>query len=166
MLENSANAAEMVTFEDVTVVGQGGKLMTRRVKVALLPQRTQEEEGPAPGSSTEPVGAFFDVDMADLVPLREKQPQKVKKPDIVQPMILTVNEQTQRDYIMEYVENIDSLLATLLSWEALLTAYSKCCYCTTNAWAVWRCQDCSLVQPLCHHCMRITHQQSPLHKIQ
>jgi CxC2 like cysteine cluster associated with KDZ transposases len=170
MLENSADAAEMVTFEDLTVVGRGGKVTKKRVKVALLPERTtQQEAGPAEGSSTDPEGGFFndlDVDMADPVPLREKRPQKVNMPDILQQTILIVNYQTQRDYIMEYVDNIDSLLAALLSREALPTAYSKCCHCTTNAWAVWRCQDCSLAQPLCRHCMRVTHQQSPLHKIQ
>src|SRR6266567_5060066 len=33
-------------------------------------------------------------------------------------------------------------------------------------WAAWRCQDCSLAKPLCRKCMRSTHQDNPMHKIQ
>ena len=66
---------------------------------------------------------------------------------------------------MEFVENIDHFLAALLSREVMLHD-SKCSHCSKGSLAVWRCQDCSLAEPLCRQCMRRIHQQNPLHKIQ
>ena len=71
----------------------------------------------------------------------------------------------QRDYIEEFVGNIDHFLAALLSWEAMPDD-PKCSHCTKGSIAVWRCQDCSLAEPLCRQCMRRIHRQNPLHKIQ
>ena len=71
----------------------------------------------------------------------------------------------QRDYIKEFVENIDHFLATVLSRE-VMPGDNKCGHCNNGSLAVWRCHDCSLAQPLCHQCIRRMHQQNPLHKIQ
>ena len=79
------------------------------------------------------------------------------------PLILN---QTQKDYILQFVERIDGLLQALLSREALPKEHSKCSHCAGDQWAVWRCQDCSLAKPLCRKCMRSIHQENPMHKIQ
>ncbi|KAF8965105.1 hypothetical protein BDZ97DRAFT_1659385, partial [Flammula alnicola] len=50
--------------------------------------------------------------------------------------------------------------------EALPIEHSRCSHCNENLHAVWRCQDCSLASPLCRKCMRHTHQDNPMHKIQ
>ncbi|KIM39386.1 hypothetical protein M413DRAFT_74977, partial [Hebeloma cylindrosporum] len=57
-------------------------------------------------------------------------------------------------------------LAALLGREALRPELAKCSHCTSDCWAVWRCQDCTLANPLCRRCMRVTHEANPLHKIQ
>ncbi|KAF8800765.1 hypothetical protein BYT27DRAFT_7031060, partial [Phlegmacium glaucopus] len=41
-----------------------------------------------------------------------------------------------------------------------------CSHCTLDNWAVWRCTDCTLGRPVCRQCMRQTHQDSPLHRIE
>ncbi|KAF8961009.1 hypothetical protein BDZ97DRAFT_1665083 [Flammula alnicola] len=80
--------------------------------------------------------------------------------------VINVFNQTQKDYIIQFVERIDDLLEALLSREALPIEHSRCSHCNENLHAVWRCQDCSLASPLCRKCMRHTHQDNPMHKIQ
>lgn len=64
------------------------------------------------------------------------------------------------------MEKVDGLLGALLSREALPKDQSKCSHCTGDLWAVWRCQDCSFPKPLCRKCMRHTHRENPMHRIQ
>ena len=80
-------------------------------------------------------------------------------------MTLTVHSD-QADYIMQFVERVDYLLEALLSREALPDSQSRCPHCTSSHWAVLRCQDCSFLTALCQHCMRNTHQENPMHRIQ
>ena len=74
--------------------------------------------------------------------------------------------QTQWDYILQFVDHINSLLDALLSREDLLNEHSTCSHCSGHQWAVWRCQDCSLATPMCRKCMRHTHQENPFHRVQ
>ena len=74
--------------------------------------------------------------------------------------------QTQKDYILQFVDRIDSLLEALLSREDLPKEHSTCSHCSGHLWAVWRCQDCSLATPMCRKCMCNTHQENPFHRVQ
>jgi len=80
--------------------------------------------------------------------------------------MINVGPQTQKDYILQFVDRIDSLLEALLSREDLPKEHSTCSHCSGNLWAVWRCQDCSLATPMCRKCMRNTHQENPFHRVQ
>ena len=66
--------------------------------------------------------------------------------------------QTQRDYILQFVDRIDSLLDALLSREDLPNEHSTCSHCSGHQWAVWRCQDCSsCVKNACATYIKRTH---------
>lgn len=74
--------------------------------------------------------------------------------------------QTQREYILEYVARIDGLLEASLSREVLADNDKVCRHCDKGLWAIWRCRDCSLGVPLCRRCIRDTHRENPLHRIE
>jgi hypothetical protein len=74
--------------------------------------------------------------------------------------------QTQKDYLMEYVERIDELLQASLSRESLPIEQRLCTHCSQNNSAKWRCIDCTLAKPVCRRCMRHSHKNSPLHRIE
>ena len=74
--------------------------------------------------------------------------------------------QTQKDYILEYVTRIDELLEASLSREALAEEDRLCRHCDNGFWAVWRCRDCCLGIPMCRGCIRSTHRENPLHRIE
>jgi CxC2 like cysteine cluster associated with KDZ transposases len=74
--------------------------------------------------------------------------------------------QRQRDYIMEYVDRIDSLLESLLSRESLNDGDKHCRHCDQGYKAIWRCKDCSLAVPVCRGCMRASHKDNPFHRIE
>ena len=74
--------------------------------------------------------------------------------------------QTQQDYILQFVDCIDSLLDALLSQEDFPNEHLTCSHCSGHQWAVWRCQDCSLATPMCQKCMCHTHQENPFHRVQ
>ena len=71
-----------------------------------------------------------------------------------------------KNYILEFIQNIDSLLLVLLSREALPIKHSKCNDCAKNMWAIWRYKGCCLAKPWCHRCMCITHWDNLFHKIE
>jgi hypothetical protein len=67
---------------------------------------------------------------------------------------------------MEYVDQIDSLLVSLLSRESLDDVDRLCNHCEKGVSAVWRCKDCSLGITMCRRCMRTTHRDNPFHRIE
>ena len=67
---------------------------------------------------------------------------------------------------MEYVSRIDGLLNASLSREALADDDKQCQHCDKGRLAIWRCRDCSLATPLCRGCMRKSHKENPLHRIE
>lgn len=75
-------------------------------------------------------------------------------------------EQQQRDYIYQFVERIDSILEAMLSRECIKDTEWKCGHCDADNWAVWRCTDCLLSQPMCRQCIRTRHLDEPFHKIE
>ena len=79
---------------------------------------------------------------------------------------LTHGNQTQKDYIIQFVHRVHPLLEALLSREALPAEDSRCHNCPDKNWAVWRCADCVLVQVMCRSCIRAAHTTDPFHKIQ
>lgn len=81
MYENDVDAAEFVTFEDVTVTSRRGKTTTKRVKVAVdmedadlgqIPPAPDNDIPPAPDNDI-PHG----LDVADEVPIMPPKPRKV-----------------------------------------------------------------------------------------
>lgn len=80
MYENDVDAAEFVTFEDVTVTTRAGNTMTKRVKVALDQQESQSGQIPIVGSShPTPADCFEDgIAEADQVPMVPSKPRKVR----------------------------------------------------------------------------------------
>ena len=70
-----------------------------------------------------------------------------------------------KDYLLEYVSHIDSLLKASLSHETLANGNGNCMHCDNGAIAVWRCRDCSMGLPMCRGCMRKTHKENPFHQI-
>jgi hypothetical protein len=67
LLETDVDAADAVTFEDVTTISKGGRATTKRVKVALYPQE-EIPQIPDAGPSSEPLDAFANnMDMGEPV---------------------------------------------------------------------------------------------------
>ena len=60
---------------------------------------------------------------------------------------------------------MDILQATL-SRETWRDDQQRCSECLRGNWAIWRCIDCMLSHPLCHHCMCHMHRHSPFHRIE
>ncbi|KAH9478281.1 hypothetical protein JR316_0008734 [Psilocybe cubensis] len=77
-------------------------------------------------------------------------------------------DDTQRDYILQFVERVDDLLGALLSREALKVPVEQsiCTHCEANNIATWRCRDCSLPVVMCRKCMRESHKSNPMHRIE
>jgi len=67
---------------------------------------------------------------------------------------------------MEYVSRIDGLLKASLSREDLADDDKQCQHCDRGNLAIWRCRDCSLARPRCRGCMRKSHKENPLHRIE
>lgn len=54
----------------------------------------------------------------------------------------------------------------MMSRQCLKKSEWKCKHCQDNQWAVWRCNDCLLSEPMCRHCMRSRHLSSAFHRIE
>lgn len=170
MLETDVDAADAITFETVTTVTKGGRTKTKRVKISLddppvIPQTSEA------GPSSQPLENFpINMDMEepffDEAPFPEPTRSKVRSETLFYFCHISMIFKTQKDYILEFVENIEPFLAALLSREVLPPEQSKCSHCTRGSWAVWRCQDCALGIPTCRNCMRRNHQHNPFHRIQ
>ena len=174
ILDEDVDSAEIVTFEEVTVTRKDGTTRTKTVTVPLFPAQPTERAPPVtPEYAIDAV--INDVDMIDalpdaepdVVPVSAPRARKVSFPTSVSDKYkCSWCKKTQRDYILEFVQNIDSLLPALLSREALPIERSRCDHCGRDLWAIWRCKDCCLARPLCRNCMRTTHWDNPFHKIE
>lgn len=95
-------------------------------------------------------------------------------PDATKYVILTLRMyemlimvfKNQKDYLREFMERVNDLLAAWLSREALPSALIECPNCDGHKRATWRCTDCLFARPLCRGCMRAAHIENPLHRIQ
>ena len=73
---------------------------------------------------------------------------------------------TQKEYILEYVTQVDELLETSLSHEALADEDRLCKQCSNNLWALWWCKDCDIGLSMCQGCIRSSHKANLLHQIE
>jgi hypothetical protein len=71
---------------------------------------------------------------------------------------------TQQDYLLEFVKRVDPFLTALLTRE--IPARVECSQCAEHSIARWRCRDCTSATMLCRRCMRVTHFENPLHRIE
>lgn len=61
---------------------------------------------------------------------------------------------------------MDEFLEALLDREAMPGGTSQCRHCDKGMLAVWRCKDCLLGTSMCRGCMRLSHRENPLHRIE
>jgi len=87
------------------------------------------------------------------------QPDLQEEPDTTGP------PKTQHYYLQEFVTRVHPLLDALLSREAL-PAETRCSHCQGRNMARWRCRDCCSPRMLCRGCMRVTHMDNPIHRIE
>lgn len=73
--------------------------------------------------------------------------------------------QTQASYILEFKERIHILLAGFLARDGL-PKNNVCRSCEQSRIAIWKCRDCTLPKVLCRGCMRRSHFDNPLHRIE
>ena len=67
--------------------------------------------------------------------------------------------------MQDFVNRAEDLLASLLAREALPND-GICMQCAEPKRAIWRCNDCTLSPLLCRSCMRHSHFNNPLHRIE
>jgi CxC2 like cysteine cluster associated with KDZ transposases len=75
------------------------------------------------------------------------------------------HRQTQQNYVLQYVDRIDEILMALQSREAMPEGTGMCRHCNKSI-AVWRCKECVMATPMCRACMRQSHKENHLHRIQ
>ncbi|PPQ94148.1 hypothetical protein CVT25_008016 [Psilocybe cyanescens] len=73
---------------------------------------------------------------------------------------------TQQEYMREWVDRVEDLLQASLIRETWPPENQHCRACSTHSWAIWRCIDCTLGEPICRKCMRHSHQVAPFHRIE
>ena len=76
---------------------------------------------------------------------------------------------TQQYYLQEFVDRVHPMLEALLSREAL-PASLTCARCAAGSAAgsaaTWRCKDCTTPSLMCRCCMRQSHRDNPLHRVE
>lgn len=164
--ESDAKAAEAATHLDIVLPTKTGTT-TKRIKVPLVGIDDERDV-----SSTAPeneIDMAMDVDHdhghvpEDAVHSTKSHKVRDSMANDTDLTLITVPK-TQRDYVLQFVDRVDELLQSLLVHESM--DQKKCLDCSENNWAVWRCIDCTLPKPICRRCMRHSHQQSPLHRIE
>jgi CxC2 like cysteine cluster associated with KDZ transposases len=75
------------------------------------------------------------------------------------------NRRTQQDYLQQFVERVHPMLDALLSRQAA-GLETRCPNCESGQVPRWRCRDCTSPRLLCRGCMRLTHRDNPLHRIE
>ena len=155
ILDEDVDTAEIVTFEEVTVTRKDGTTKTRKVTVPLFeaqltlmaPPVTSEESINAGIHDIDMIGSPPDIE-PDGVPVLALHSSKVSFTTFHwNKYKCSFCKKTQRDYILEFVQNIDSLLPDLLSQKALPIEDSKYDHCARDLWAIWRCKDWCLAKP-------------------
>ena len=75
---DDVDAAQFVTYEDVTVTNRAGKVQTKRMKVPLYPRESESGSTAGPGPFHDQGDyVLHDVDGADEVPIGDPKPRKV-----------------------------------------------------------------------------------------
>ncbi|KAH9481115.1 hypothetical protein JR316_0005635 [Psilocybe cubensis] len=157
LYKGDADAAEAITYQSHTRKTRTGREVTELVKVPLTGPQIYRRKDTAhlqggqlfEGYQPEPESLGFDSNSDE----ENVDPTAAKK--------------TQRHYINQFVERVDSLLEAFMSREApTQSATPLCTHCEGGAKAAWRCWDCSLPENLCRKCMRQTHRTNPMHRIE
>lgn len=73
--------------------------------------------------------------------------------------------QTQADYMREFIKHAPHLLDGLLARE-YIEADTLCSHCSDSKIGRWRCRDCTSPRIMCRRCMRRTHRENGLHRIE
>lgn len=73
--------------------------------------------------------------------------------------------QTQADYMREFIDHAPHLLDGLLARE-YINCETLCSVCENRNIGKWRCRDCCSPEILCRGCMRRSHRQNALHRIE
>jgi hypothetical protein len=164
--ESDAKAAEAATHQNIIVPTKTGTT-TKHVKVPLV--GIVDERGSLSTAPENEIDMAMDVDH-DHGHVQEDAVHSTKSHKVRDSLAndtdlrLNTLPKTQRDYVLQFVDRVDELLQSLLVRESM--DQKKCLDCSANNWAVWRCIDCNLPKPMCRRCMRHSHQQSPLHRIE
>jgi hypothetical protein len=98
---------------------------------------------------------------ANLLPDPDVQMDYAEQADMP---TLTKNAKTQQYYIREFVKRVHPMLTALLARE--VPERLTCSQCTNGHMARWRCRDCNGEEMICRGCMRKTHVNNPLHRVE
>jgi hypothetical protein len=147
IVEDDDNASGLVTFEEVTVHTPKGPIR-KRVEVPL-----KHTAAVSNGGSDVPAlnNTGYDINSNDA----GEHPADEQEKNVV-------NQQRLRT--QQFVDYADILLNALLAREALPN--DGTCLCAHSSLAIWWCKDCFSAPILCWHCMRHSHAEWPLHRIE
>ncbi|KAG6905797.1 hypothetical protein DXG01_000675 [Tephrocybe rancida] len=82
----------------------------------------------------------------------------------IDPRTFNFAPKTQAYYLQEFVQHIPDILVGLMAKEV---SYKKSCWaCPKGNLGCWGCRDCFSPKLLCRLCMRGTHLDNPLHRIE
>ena len=149
MLDNLIEAAEVITFRTETQTKKGRKY-DKKVAITLWPQGEESMQTPHTHS----------LNMKMIMKMMQGCPTQCRLMTWCRTWLadharwgyigiaFPVNDQcltqTKQDYILQFVDCINSFLDALLSQEDFPNEDSTCSHCSGRQWAVWRCQDCSI----------------------
>lgn len=151
MVDGDVDSSEAVTHTRIAVPQTDGSVVFKHILESLDSTSSSSLLGPmqvdVPHASADD---FNDLNQ-HTPPPETPQPRKCR---------------TQRDYILEYVDRIDTLLEASLGRELLAEEDKQCRHCDNGARAIWRCMDCSMGVPKCRFCIRSYHRDNPFHRIE
>jgi CxC2 like cysteine cluster associated with KDZ transposases len=162
MVEGDISSADAVTFKTVSETLPNGTIITKRIMVSMDEQINSSAAFEAP---PEPIFNDYLHDNNSPPPQERQKSYRVGL-SLIDIAVLILSSQTQADYLQQYVERIDELLEALLSKEAMPANAGLCRHCDISAIAIWRCRDCIVGTPMCRACMRNSHKENPLHRIE
>lgn len=173
LVEGDIELANAVMPETVTETREDGSTFTKRIMVSLDEAKPKENKSIAGNNK----GKGREMHDMGYEPVPEYEPDnnqnspppKTYRVSIsIELLSLLIHRflQRQKDYVQQYVDRMEGLMEALISREGMPGGASKCCQCDKAEFAVWRCRECLLGAPLCRGCMRQTHRNNPLHRIE
>ncbi|KAH9474324.1 hypothetical protein JR316_0012782 [Psilocybe cubensis] len=152
LVEGEVDAAQYVTVRKVRKVDEDGKVDVQRIIKPVQDPRAsykQQHNGAATGSNVQDEWEYHNNGVNDNETILE-----------------TPKKKTQKDYILQFVQRVDTFLGALLSREALLDNERLCQSCRGGKIAIWRCKDCALGRTMCRKCLRHAHMEDPFHRVE